>query len=219
MKKFNNGNPVNVCDNCSTILTEETCPECGWINNISKISSILKFGENTFYYIIVAEDYYKEPFKSYIIDSEHDLNTKLPDIIEICTKNKLNAYLYINSRDMKDVTYDSIQESIKLLRTNNLKDISNLWNTCCADYYKSIIPIRKVQYNQVFLKLDQVSKAVELINSCSAETIIQIPQLTDVCIIVKDLPSMRLLKHLFVAHNMDSVAVLDDVPVLLLGQS
>lgn len=113
----------------------------GTINNFNLINSLLEFeSEDTFYFlqcIIRRKDNNdigpdNKVIKDYYIDKYKDLNYYKEEIIGICDYFNARAYIHLNSRSYKDVSFECLSILADRLQKGEYKSNRGIWSTACG---------------------------------------------------------------------------------------
>jgi hypothetical protein len=115
------------------------------VDNFDIISRILDYqSEYDFYYLQIIKRRKDNPdlprneklIRNYYL-KEGDLEKYKESIINTCELNNARAYIRLNKRNYKDLTYQMNVKLAKYLQENQYEACENLFNSVCGQYHSS----------------------------------------------------------------------------------
>lgn len=181
MIKFNNGNPVIICDKCRTTISKAVtydgsefkmanfCKDCAVYDNFDVIKDLLYFEPNSFYFCQVIQrkkdgNLIKDSIviKSYYFHSLKEFLSSKEEIAATCKHYNARAYINLTPRNRSEVLALCIKEYADMM-VNKIPFSPLIFDHCCGVCGNSktfLIDVDEdVDYNTL----------AELIQSCRGE--------------------------------------------------
>ena len=116
------------------------------VDNFFNICTSLlpELGEDNFYFVQVIQRKNKgfdhtKFIKSFSIYNADDLWDKKSEIIKVCQDYNARAYMYINPRNSKDISFHMIELITESLRNENYKN-SHIYEIACGKFRDTKLP-------------------------------------------------------------------------------
>lgn len=152
------------------------------INNFDKLTDFLTFEEEgDFYYLQIIKRKKENPglnktekvIKNYYIENFEYLDRKKEEIIQLCNHFNARAYLRLNKRNYKDLTYRTNLLLAKYMHSGQYRATMTIWDKVCGRFNaesgsnrKWILDFDEVETDRDKLKL---GKTLYLMNMCQPE--------------------------------------------------
>jgi hypothetical protein len=115
------------------------------INNINLIKTLLKFkSEDEFYHLQVLKRKKENPelgsnsytVKTYYIGSIEYLDSKMPEIINLCEFHNARAYINLNRRSYEQLSLQVLKKIIDQMSNQDFKSIKSAYDSVCGSFIK-----------------------------------------------------------------------------------
>ena len=115
------------------------------INNIEIIKTLLEFNsEDEFYHLQVLKRKKENPelgsnsyvVKTYYVGSIEYLESKMPEIINLCEFHNARAYINLNRRSYEQLGLQVMKKIIDQMSNQDFKSIKNAYDSVCGSFIK-----------------------------------------------------------------------------------
>jgi len=105
-------------------------------DNFDKLTNILKFEPGTFYLLQIIQRKKDNPYlesnskviKEFYINDQQYLDSKKNEIKLLCADMKARAYLHINKKSYKDISFTMMEKLIDIIRLGNYERCKTVFN-------------------------------------------------------------------------------------------
>lgn len=113
------------------------------INNLDKISSLLKFdSEDDFYFLEIIKRRKENPeiasnarvIKSYYVYSLEYLEKIMPEIIQLCDLENARAYINLNKRSFEKIAYQTLKKVTDCIISRDFRSVKKSYNSACGSF-------------------------------------------------------------------------------------
>ena len=147
------------------------------IYNFPKIKKLLKFeNEGDFYYLQIIQRKKENPeisksekvVKNYYIENLDYLNRKQDEIIKLCDNFNARAYIRLNKRNYKDLTYRANELLAKYMTSGQYRATMSIWDKVCGRYHAEDEKKWIIDFDEYDTDADKISigKTLHLMNQC-----------------------------------------------------
>jgi hypothetical protein len=115
------------------------------INNIEIIKTLLEFNsQDEFYHLQVLKRKKENPelgsnsyvVKTYYVGSIDYLESKMPEIINLCEFHNARAYINLNRRSYEQLSLQVLKKIIDQMSNQDFKSIKNAYDSVCGSFIK-----------------------------------------------------------------------------------